>query len=319
MTTSSSNHESPIFSVVERAPLWMMISGTLIGLSLLMIGFSWQKFKAPVRLGLDFTGGSKIEYKFDKKQADLTSAALTNEILPKVNSILASDAIVQVAEGRFLILRTKELSLDDKEKLDKLLGEKFGKFEILSVDTISASIGPELLNSGLLALGLVLVGIMLFVSYRFRRDFAICAIVALLHDVIIVVGLFAALGLYAGIEVNSLFLTACLTVLGFSIHDTIVVFDRIRENIRFVSRKRPFIQIIDESINQVWFRSLCTSLTALIVLGCLGVFGGETTKLFAWAMFAGIVTGTYSSIFVASTLLGQANLWLEKNRVSAPS
>lgn len=308
------------FPIVEKTPIWMSISGTLLLVSIIAIVLSCLKFGAPVRLGLDFVGGSKIEYKFSSPSLKLTPGLVTEKVLNKISPEFGSDSLAQVSENKedtYLILRTKELNVDTREKLDSLLESSFGQFEVLSVDTVSGTIGPELLSSGVLALAVTLIGIMLFVSYRFRRDFAVCAIIALCHDVILVVGLFAILGLTLGLEVNVLFLTACLTVLGFSIHDTIVVFDRIRENTKFLSKKRNLVQIINESIQQVWFRSTCTSLTTLITLGSLFMLGGESTRIFAGAMFVGIMAGTYSSIFVASALLGQWNLLQDQNKVTA--
>ncbi|MDJ0626372.1 MAG: protein translocase subunit SecF [Candidatus Caenarcaniphilales bacterium] len=295
--------------IVEKAPIWASISGILIVVSLIAIIYSFSKFGAPVKLGLDFLGGTKIEYSFIKSDEKLTSGNVRDRVLAKIGEKFAGSSVAQVSDNKFLILRTKELSLQNREKIDELLKQNFGSFNVLSVDTVSGTIGPELLSSGLIALGVTIVGIMTFIGYRFRRDFAFCGILALCHDVTIVLGLFAILGIFRGLEVNTLFLTACLTVLGFSIHDTIVVFDRIRENTKYLSKKRSFTQIINESINQVWFRSLCTSLTTLITLGCLFVFGGETTKIFAGAMFVGILTGTYSSLFVAAVALGK---WTEK-------
>ncbi|MDX1921197.1 MAG: protein translocase subunit SecF [Candidatus Caenarcaniphilales bacterium] len=314
---SSAIKEYP--KIVEKANLWYALSGTLILISIVAIFLSFSKFGSPVKLGLDFTGGSKIEYSFKNPSKEITPGSVRDQVLSKINDNLAAEAVAQVAENKFLILRTKEISIEDREKLDSLLKETFGDFEVLAVDTVSGTIGPELLNSGLLALGITLAGILVFVSYRFRRDFALCAILALCHDVIIVVGTFAILGLVKGVEVNVLFLTACLTVLGFSIHDTIVVFDRVRENTKYLSKKKNLVQIINESISQVWFRSVCTSLTVLMTLGALYIFGGETTKIFAGAMFAGVVTGSYSSIFIASVTLGVWNQKYESKRVSKSS
>ncbi len=305
------------FSVIEKAPIWWTLSGTLILISLIMISLSIAKFKSPVKLGLDFTGGAKIEYKFKKPNDNLSSGNITEKVLKPLGKDFAIDSISQVSEKQYLILRTKELNLKQREKLDQDLKTNFGDFEVLSVDAVSGTIGPELLRSGLLALFITLIGILAFVSYRFSQDFAICAIIALCHDILLVIGLFAALGLFMGLEVNSLFLTACLTVLGFSIHDTIVVFDRIRENKKYLSKKKNLTVIIDESIKQVWFRSTCTSVTTLITLGALLIFGGESTKIFAGAMFAGILTGAYSSIFVASVLLGKWNLWQDKKKTAS--
>ena len=309
LNKSSSQSSSVVvpFKIVENTKIWLSISGILILLSIIAIVMSCLQFGSPVKLGLDFVGGTKIEYKFQKINSELIPGTVREKVLDKINSKLGSDSIAQVANNDSLVLRTKVLSVDDRSKLDNLLRKSFGEFEILSVDTVSGSIGPELMKSGLLALLVALIGILLFVSFRFRRDFAICSIIALCHDVLIVVGLFAALGLFFGIEVNILFLTACLTVLGFSIHDTIVVFDRVRENSKLVSKKRSFSQVVNESIAQVWFRSLSTSFTVLITLGALLFFGGETTRIFAGAMFAGTVFGSYSSIFIASSLLGWWN------------
>lgn len=313
-SNSSIAREYP--KIVEKSNLWYSLSGSLILISIIAISLSFYKFGSPVKLGLDFTGGTKIEYSFKEPSKELTPGNVREKVLSKIDDNFASEGLAQVAEDKFLILRTKEISVDNREKLDSLLKDNFGDFEVLAVDTVSGTIGPELLNSGLVALGITLAGILLFVSYRFRRDFALCAILALCHDVTIVVGLFAILGLVKGVEVNILFLTACLTVLGFSIHDTIVVFDRIRENTKYLSKKKNLVQIIDESISQVWFRSICTSLTTLITLGTLYVLGGETTKIFAGAMFAGIVTGSYSSIFIASVSLGKWNQRLESKKSS---
>ncbi len=304
LPVSGKNTNSNAPKIIETAPIWMTLSGSLILLSLIAIILSCLKFGSPVRLGLDFVGGTKIEYKFAKPNKELNPGVIREKVLDKINTQLGADSLAQVSGEQYLILRTKNLTLDEREKLDASLKDSFGNFNILSVDTVGGTIGPELLKSGLIALVVTLIGILTFVTYRFRRDFAICAIIALCHDVIIVIGLFAALGLFINLEVNTLFLTACLTVLGFSIHDTIVVFDRIRENTKFLSKKRNFVQIIDESIGQVWFRSLCTSFTVLLTLAALFFFGGETTRLFAGAMFVGVLAGAYSSIFVASVLLG---------------
>ena len=291
--------------IVENAHIWFLVSGFLLLLSILAIGASFYKYKAPVLLGLDFVGGTKIEYKFKEKNATLTSQNVADKALIKIGKEFASSSIAQISEQQILILRAKELNDEQRALLDGALKENFGEFEVSSVDTVSPTIGPELLWSGLLSLGITLGAICLYVSYRFRQDFAICTILALIHDVIIVVGLFAILGLLKNIEVNSLFLTACLTVLGFSVHDTIVVFDRVRENMKFLSKKNNLTNIINMSIGQVWFRSFSTSLTVLMSIGALFVFGGETTSIFSGAMFVGMFCGTYSSIFVAASILGR--------------
>ena len=212
-------------------------------------------------------------------------------------------------------MRTK--AIDDemqKRKLDDDLRSKFGDFKILSTDKVSATIGPELLASGLLALFLTFGMMVAYISYRFKFDYAVCAIVALFHDVLVLCGIFAVMGLVLGTEVDSLFISAILTVIGFSVHDTIVVFDRIRENAKYVGSKavdpktgqeyrKSFGDIANDSVNQTLARSIYTSLTVIITLSCLYFLGGVTTRDFVLAMLIGIISGTYSSIFNASCLL----------------
>lgn len=307
---SNTNHNSTdkfIFDVIQRTPVWVAISGLLLLISLSSMIISTIKYQSPILLGIDFTGGTTIEYKFSTPQSELNSQNIQNNILTQVDANLAQGSIIQVSNEQLVILRSKELSTEHKDKLDNILLDNFGEFTIESVDTVSGTIGPELMRSGLLALFFAIAGILAFVGYRFKKEFAFCAIAALFHDVFIVLGLFSILGLIYQVEVNSLFLTACLTVLGFSVHDTIVVFDRVRENFRFQSKKNPVKSIINKSINQVWFRSFGTSITLLFVLAVLAIFGGDSTKIFAIAMFTGMLTGTYSSLFIAPVLLFRLN------------
>lgn len=295
--------------IVKYRWFWFGFSLALLIPGLIAIVFCFQKYGTPLKLGLDFTGGTKLEYRF------LKEVTLTN-----VRNVLEhhglSGSTIQLSKlasdgSQVVIIRSKEIkereSQEDeasqKEKLDVDLKSKIGEFEVLSIDTVSPIIGPELLNSGLLALGFTLVGMVLYISYRFRRDYAVCAILAMIHDVLVLVGLFAIFSLVWNLEIDSLFLTAVLTVIGFSIHDTIVVFDRIRENSKYLGKNKTFSDIANDSINQVLVRSINTSVTTLITLGTLYIFGGETTKNFVGAMFLGIASGTYSSIFVASALL----------------
>ncbi len=264
-------------------------------------------FGAPVRPGLDFTGGSKIEYKFDGKQLAAAAKTLNSESVQatlKTIGLGGSQVMITKDANPILILRTRAISDDPvSDKLAEALRAEYGDFEVKSIDTVSPVIGPELFRSGITALIVTIIAIVLYISSRFRRDYAFCAIAALVHDVTIVLGLFAYLGLYHGLEVDTLFITALLTVFGFSIHDTIVVFDRIRENQKLQNKNYGFDQVADHSINQVAVRSLNTSFSVLIVLAILYFLGGESTKIFAAAMFAGLLVGAYSSIFIASPLL----------------
>lgn len=294
--------------IVKYRNLWLGASLLVLIPGIISIFICLQQFGSPIKLGLDFTGGTKLEYKFahEMKIEDVRT------LLDKYNLGGSNIQVSKVASdgSQVLIIRSKaiterkstEKKASQKEILDRALQSSFGPFEIQSIDTVSPIIGPELLTSGLLALLFTLVGIVLYISYRFKRDYALCAIIALVHDVLVLVGLFSMFSLIWGIEIDSLFITATLTVIGFSVHDTIVVFDRIRENSKYLGKK-SFGEIANDSINQTLVRSVNTSLTTLITLGTLYCIGGETTKLFTGAMFLGIASGTYSSIFVASALL----------------
>jgi len=190
-----------------------------------------------------------------------------------------------------------------------------GKYIPLQTSAIGPTLGKELFKNAMIALLLCFFGIVGYLTVRFNIDFAICALVALLHDAIVVLGIFSLFGLLFGTEIDSLFITAILTVIGFSVHDTIVVFDRIRENSKNLSKKKSFNEIVNVSVNQTLARSINTSLTALITLLALYFFGGSTTKDFVLAMILGIVTGTYSSIFNASVLLA---MWRENEQKLLP-
>lgn len=293
-------------NVIKNSQIWFGFSGLLIFASLIFVFLSVIKFSSPVKPGLDFTGGTKLEYSF--ANSELEGKNLSSETIQKllVNYDLMNSK-VQVAPGEkrtHLIIRTKAISDDPVlEKFNTELTQDYAAYNVESIDTVSPLIGPELFTSGLTALIVTIIGIIIYISTRFKRDYAFAAITALFHDVFIVLGLFAFLGLFFDLEVNSLFITALLTIFGFSVHDTIVVFDRIRENQRLQSKTFTFNDVAETSINQVFQRSLNTSITTLTVLGFLFFFGGLSTKLFVGAMFVGMLIGTYSSIFVASPVL----------------
>jgi len=290
---------------VKYSNTWFTISTLLVVASLFFMVLSFIKLGTPLRLGLDFTGGTKIEYRLPELGAKNIKIN-SNDVVELLNKIglAGSTASVTKDENPLLIIKTKALSESEAiDNLSKKIKEKYGAYEIASIDTVSPTIGPELFQNGLVALLLTVIGIILYISNRFKRDFAISAILALFHDVIVLMGLFAYLGLYKGIEIDTLFITAVLTTFGFSVHDTIVVFDRIRENQKLQSKNFSFADLADHSVNQVCVRSLNTSLTVLTTLACLFLFGGASTQNFVGALFIGLAVGTYSSIFIATPLL----------------
>jgi preprotein translocase subunit SecF len=212
---------------------------------------------------------------------------------------------------QILSIRTRPLSAQERTQLQGALDTEIGPFDSNSVqiDSVGPVIGRQLLSSGLLALLVSFAGIVIYLSLRFRLDYAIFAIIALFHDVLVTSGVFSILGLVAGVEVDSLFIVALLTIVGFSVNDTVVIYDRVRENIK-LSPKTHINDIVDDAVNQTLTRSINTSLTTTLPLLAIVAFGGQTLKYFALALIIGFVAGAYSSIFIASSLLA---LWRERN------
>jgi len=303
----SSVMSKPSLNVVKLTPIWFIFSSCVLAAAIFFIIQSITVFGAPVRPGLDFTGGSKIEYRFSGAELKAAAKTLGSEQVQNILKSIGlggSQVMITKDADPILILRTRAISDDPvADKLAEALKAEYGNFEIKSIDTVSPVIGPELFRSGVTALLITIIAIVLYISSRFRKDYAVSGIVALVHDVTIVTGLFAYLGLYKGLEVDMLFITALLTTFGFSIHDTIVVFDRIRENQKLQTKSFDFAAVADHSIDQVVVRSLNTSFSVLIVLAILYFLGGESTRIFSAAMFAGLLVGAYSSIFIASPLL----------------
>jgi preprotein translocase subunit SecF len=295
-----------MFNTLKYTKIWFAVSGII-----LIFGIGSLSIYG-LKLGIDFRGGTLSELKFD-------SSFSTD----KVREVLISNGIensqLQAAENNGLIIKTESI---EKEKHDKILAEiteNVGSFKEVRLDSIGPIVGKELKKNAVYQLFLVSLGIIFYIAYAFRRvakpvtswRFGISAIIALLHDLFFVLGVFSLLGHFRGVEVDSLFVTAMLTVLGFSVHDTIVVFDRIRENLK-VHAGRNIEYIVNHSIAQTIVRSLNTSLSVLFVLLALLLFGGESIKYFVLALFIGITVGTYSSIFIASPALVLIQKWKSK-------
>jgi preprotein translocase subunit SecF len=302
--------------LIKYRSIWFGISLAILIPGMIGIVMCLVKYHAPLKPGIDFTGGSILQYQFEKQVSlDGIRAVLERDGFPGSQ---VQQAFISGKE--VIVMRTK--AMDDeaaKRKLDTDLSSEFGQFKTLSVDKVSGTIGPELLGSGLIALFLTFGAMVAYISWRFMPDYAVCAIIALFHDVLALCGIFALLGLFLGTEVDSLFISAILTVIGFSVHDTIVVFDRIRENAKYVGSKatdpatgkeykKTFGDVANDSVNQTLARSLYTSFTVVMTLSALYILGGTTTRDFVLAMLIGIISGTYSSIFNASCLLV---LWRE--------
>jgi preprotein translocase subunit SecF len=276
--------------------------------------FAWG-----LNLGIDFKGGSLMEISY---------ATSTPEVQTVKDTVdpLNLDASVREAGENGYILRMK--SLDDAEKLslETALATSVPGYEVKRFTSVGPVLGAEAAHKSVTSIILVLVCIVLFVTFAFRKvsepvsswKYGLITIVALFHDVIVPTGVFAFLGHYAGMQVDTLFVTALLVVLGFSVHDTIVVFDRVRENLKNNKEQKineEFETVVGKSVSETFARSINTSLTTLFALAVLYVLGGEATRPFSLALLIGIAAGTYSSIFLASPLLVTMQKWQDRKTV----
>lgn len=262
-----------------------------------------------VRFGLkpsiDFTGGTLYEIKFSEEAKiplDTITKALST--LPAGRQAPEVDiGAVQATRGGSIIFRLGNISEEKKLEIGNKLRDQYGEFEEIRFETVGPSLGRELLNKTLIAVLLAAIIIVIYVSIRFKdKMFGVSAVIAMFHDSLILLGVFSLLGHFYGIEVDTLFVTAVLTILSFSVHDTIVVYDRIRETF---ARKRDknFEEIINRAVNETLVRSLNNSLTIIFMLTALVLLGGETIKMFVLALLIGTIAGTYSSTFTAAPLL----------------
>ncbi len=295
------------FQIIEKRKIWYIVSGLLATLSVVAVSL-WG-----LKLGIDFTGGTLMEVSFLENRPSIES--IQNEL----SGLDLGDITVQPAGSNDIILRLrnvtetehqevlaalKQSSNSTEESIDKVLQEN--RFE-----TVGPSIGQELGKKAVGALVLSIIFIIFYIAYAFRKvsqpvaswKFGVTAIIALVHDVLIITGVFAALGYFFNVEIGAMFVTALLTILGFSVHDTIVVFDRTRENLFNTRNRERFETVVNDSVNQTIWRSINTSFSTLIVLGAIYFYGGESIKYFTLALILGIIIGTYSSIFLASPVI----------------
>ncbi len=300
--------------VVTYRKIFYAISAAFIAFSIFAISFWGLNF------GIDFKGGSILEVEFGNASALATSTApatITSVDDAAVHAVLAKngqeDALVRTTEvsGKSgYIIRTKTLEESERREISSAFQALGGM--VTRFDSVGPILGQELQKKAVSSIVLVLVAILLFITYAFRHvslpvsswKYGFVALVALAHDVIVPTGIFAFLGRNGGYEIDALFITALLVILGFSIHDTIVVFDRTRENLKNGElKKRSFEHVVGMSVQETFSRSINTSLTTIIALVVLWFLGPMTVKNFSLALIIGIVTGTYSSIFIGSPLL----------------
>ena len=273
-------------------------SKKFVGLSLVIVVLSLGAFFTKgLNYGIDFSGGNLFQLRFENP---ITLNDINNnldEISKEINQVNPNSRKVQISEDNTVIIRTPELTETEKtEVLDSL--KKIGNFDVNKEEKVGASVGEELKTSAIYALGIGAFLIILYITFRFEFTFAVAAVAALFHDLIIAVGVISLLGY----EVDTPFIAAILTILGYSINDTIVVFDRIRENMKR-KNKISFEACLDKSVNQVMIRSINTSVTTLFAIIAILVFGGDSLKTFIVTLLIGILAGTYSSVFIATPLV----------------
>jgi preprotein translocase subunit SecF len=265
--------------------------------------------------GIDFKGGAALEIEYTKNipTQDVVQASLTP---------LNFDASVRPIGNNGYLIKTKSITDSERQAMEDVLSKEDG-FSVKQFSSIGPILGAEAMRKSLVSIFIVLICIVLFITFAFRHvsepvaswKYGLITVFALSHDVLVPAGVFAFLGHFQGVEIDTLFVTALLVVLGFSVHDTIVVFDRVRENLRISKDerdKKDFEQIVGESINQTFVRSINTSLTTLLALVVLFIFGGDATRMFSLALLIGITVGTYSSVFLGSPLLVTVQKWQDR-------
>lgn len=297
-------------NIVKHRKIFYIFSGALVGASLILLAVFG------LTLGIDFTGGSLLEVEY----VEVRPAA--EEISSRLASLGLGEIRLQPTGERGFLLRTRHL---DEEAHQVVLAAFGPDARERSFSAVGPTIGEELRKRSAIAVGLAILLIVSYIAWAFRKvskpmpswNYGVATVAALLHDVVIPIGFFAVAGRFWGFEVDTLFVTAILTILGFSVHDTIVVFDRIRENLKKEGEKADFEALVNRSVKATFARSVNTSLTVVLALSAVLVFGGGTTRAFTSALIVGIIAGTYSSIFIASPLLVTWNQ-LQQRRFKAP-
>jgi len=290
-----------LYNIVEKRGWYFLLSALVILPGLVAMIYSTITYGSPLRLSIDFTGGSFWELRFEQP-------VQPTEVRDVFTEAALGDTVVQtVGDGRTVVVRLKTIDNETKIALRQNLEERFGPATELQFRSVGPTVGREVTRAATVAIVVAALAILGFIIVAFRRvphpfRFGICAIIAMIHDILVTTGLFAIAGLVLGWEADALFLTALLTVIGFSVQDTIVVFDRIRENTP-KRRGESFETIVNRSLLETIHRSLATQLNAIFIMVAILFFGGATIKQFIATMLVGLISGTYSSIFNAVPLL----------------
>ena len=300
----------PSFDIAGKRKIWFIISLLVIipGIfSMVTRGFNF---------GIDFTGGTIIDLRFEKP---VNITQIRDSLRPyglDGSTIQLSGETSDVETSNDVMIRTVDLEENDRKAVMSSIRSEVGNYEVMREEKVGATIGSELIMNAVMALVISWVLIILYIAYRFEFRFGIAAVIALVHDILIVLAFFS----FTQRQIDSSFVAALLTIVGYSINDTIVIFDRIRENLKLHFRRGgDFNELVNRSIYQTLTRSLYTVFTVLFTTFALYFFGGETTKDFAFALLVGFASGCYSSIFIASPLWLTLRNWAEEKRHKRPA
>ena len=290
-----------MFYIIHRRYWYFALSAIVIIPGLIAMIISMARFGTLLKLSIDFTGGALQELRFEQT----VQPAEVRQIF--VNRGYGDTSVQTTSDDRTVLIRSKFLDDQAKSQIQTDLRDAFGSFEELRFEAVGPTIGSEVTRAATIAVIAASVVILTFIWWAFRKvpnsfRYGICAVIAEIHDVLVATGLFSLAGLLIGWEVDALFLTALLTVIGFSVQDTIVVFDRIRENIP-KRRGEDYETVVNRSLLETLHRSLATQLNAIFVLIAILMFGGATIKQFVTVLLVGMISGSYSSIFNAVPLL----------------
>jgi preprotein translocase subunit SecF len=302
-----------MFSIVQKRHWFFLFSALLIVPGLVAMIYSTVMFGSPIKLGIDFTGGALMEIRFDK----VLQPAEVRQVF--ADNGFPGATVQTTADAQTLLVRTKTIDPEAKDLLMSALRDTFGPVEVLRFESVGPAVGAEVTRAASIAVAVAAFFILAYIVFAFRKvpnafRYGVCAIISMIHDILVTTGLFSIACLLLGWEADSLFLTAVLTVIGFSVQDTIVVFDRIRENTP-KRRGESFETIVNRSLLETLHRSLATQLNAIFVLIALLLLGGATTKQFVAVLLVGLISGTYSSIFNAVPLLV---VWETKKLIGTP-
>lgn len=315
--------------VVKHRILWMCLSAMLLIPGIVAMIYSMINYPthSPVKVGIDYTGGSILQYEtsadvsnseiatLQKKLAEKGITGTYIQVLKDTGTKIAEtpEAVAEedVEKTSMISVRTKFIDegSETADHITEVIQNEFKDAQMVQFTSVGPTLSSELFRTSFIALILAILGIIAYISFRFEFKYAVSAILGLIHDVTFVLGVFSILGIFCNVEVDGLFLTAILTVIGYSVNDTIVTYDRVRENLRYYGKKMSFGEIVDASVQQTIRRSINTSMTTFLALAALYFFGGVTTRDFVLAMMLGVLIGTYSSIFFCAMLI---DFWTEK-------